>query len=375
MTSRERLLAVLNHELPDRVPVCTYELQAANPDSWEHHEPSYQGLLEFLKPRTDTFLMCGFPWYSFAAGQTETEEWQEGARHHTRMIFHSPLGDLVQHTAWEAKVKTVWTLEHMLKTPDDIPKFLALNFEVQPADFSAFKEQQARLGEAGLMLPSLPDPVCIAAEAFEMSDFLLYTYTEPERMLYFLDALGERLLAQLEVSCKAAAEQLGAKFGEVLFRICGPEYVTPPYMSPDRFNRLVTRYVAKMSEVIHSHGAKMRYHCHGRIAEVVDEILATAPDAVDPLEGPPDGDLTLAEAKRRMGKHTCLMGNLQLRLLEFGTTEEVKQAVTECMQAAKEGGGYVIMPTTAPISVPLSPRTEENYKVFVETALELGGYE
>ena len=70
----------------------------------------------------------------------------------------------------------------------------------------------------------------------------------------------------------------------------------------------------------------------------------------------------------------CICGNLQLKLLEYGSREDVAQAVRNCMAAAKEGGGYIIMPTAAPINVPLAKKTEENYLCFIETALELGEY-
>ncbi|HNT35325.1 MAG TPA: hypothetical protein PKH07_10055, partial [bacterium] len=52
--------------------------------------------------------------------------------------------------------------------------------------------------------------------------------------------------------------------------------------------------------------------------------------------------------------------------------EQVQQAVRECMNAAKVGGGYVIMPTAAPINIPLAKKTEDNYRTFIETALEYG---
>jgi len=32
------------------------------------------------------------------------------------------------------------------------------------------------------------------------------------------------------------------------------------------------------------------------------------------------------------------------------------------------------MPTAAPINIPLSPRTEENYLAFIDAALEYGEY-
>ena len=45
-----------------------------------------------------------------------------------------------------------------------------------------------------------------------------------------------------------------------------------------------------------------------------------------------------------------------------------------CIDDAKRGGRYVIMPTAAPINVPLEKKTEENYICFIESALEYGLY-
>jgi hypothetical protein len=61
-------------------------------------------------------------------------------------------------------------------------------------------------------------------------------------------------------------------------------------------------------------------------------------------------------------------------LLERGTPAEVERAVRECMVAAKPGGRYVIMPTAAPIGVPLARQTEDNYVRFIDTALQCGQY-
>ena len=44
------------------------------------------------------------------------------------------------------------------------------------------------------------------------------------------------------------------------------------------------------------------------------------------------------------------------------------------MASAKEGGGYVIMPTAAPFSSPLPEKTQENYMRYIETAQEYGQY-
>jgi hypothetical protein len=44
------------------------------------------------------------------------------------------------------------------------------------------------------------------------------------------------------------------------------------------------------------------------------------------------------------------------------------------MDAAKDGGGYVLMPTAAPINIPLAPQTEANYLAYLEAAREFGVY-
>ncbi|MCD6518357.1 MAG: hypothetical protein J7M05_00330, partial [Anaerolineae bacterium] len=149
---------------------------------------------------------------------------------------------------------------------------------------------------------------------------------------------------------------------------------TPPFLPPSFFARFVVPYVREMVELIHSKGARVRLHCHGRLRQVLDMIAETGSDALDPCEAPPDGDITLAEIKARVGDKLCLFGNLQPRLLEHGSLEDVERAVKECMEAAKDGGGYVIMPTAAPIESPLRKKAEENYLYFFEYAHKYGQY-
>ena len=103
-------------------------------------------------------------------------------------------------------------------------------------------------------------------------------------------------------------------------------------------------------------------------------VRSTGADGIDPCEGPPDGDITLAEVKERVGDTMCLFGNLQVRVLEHGSRVEVEEAVRECMTSAKQGGGYVIMPTAGTIGSPLPRKTEDNYLCFMDAALKYGSY-
>jgi hypothetical protein len=103
-------------------------------------------------------------------------------------------------------------------------------------------------------------------------------------------------------------------------------------------------------------------------------FLEIGAKALDPIEPPPDGDITLREVKEQYGDKLVLFGNTELKLLEHGTAEEVREAVREQMDSAKAGGGYVLMPTAAPINEPLAPQTERNYFSWIDAGLEFGGY-
>ncbi|MCL5026160.1 MAG: hypothetical protein M1531_06665 [Chloroflexi bacterium] len=66
-------------------------------------------------------------------------------------------------------------------------------------------------------------------------------------------------------------------------------------------------------------------------------------DVMEPLEGPPGGDVDLAEAKRRYGDKISLKGNLNtFQLMLRGTPEDVEGAAKAAIDAAASGGGYIL---------------------------------
>ncbi len=105
---------------------------------------------------------------------------------------------------------------------------------------------------------------------------------------------------------------------------------------------------------------------------MLDEIAAIDPAAIDPIEPPPDGDIDLAELKKRIGGRIVLMGGVELKHLEARDEAFVERLIRDLIAAGKPGGRFAIMPTAGPINIPLAPQTERNYIRFIETALEAG---
>ena len=264
-------------------------------------------------------------------------------------------------------IHTVWTIKHLLEDISDIDKYLSIPFDPQILNMGRFYESMQKLGEKGLMMLSLGDPICDAAELFEMSTFMMYAITEPEKIKYFLDALHERQMFNLKRILKNDVK-------DVIFRICGPEYATPPYLSPDFFHDYVTCYLIEICKEIRAAGGIPRIHSHGKIGKVIEQFVLTDALAIDPVEPLPDGDMELADVKRLYGEKFCIFGNIELRELENSDRKRIDALVKKTMHEAKKGSGFILMPTSAPLNVPLSKKTEENYLQLFESAHEYGKY-
>lgn len=367
LTSKERLLRCIKHQPIDRVPISSYELVGWNENAWENREKSYRVLMNAIRKYTDCIYMMDPDFREMPNPASEIIEWNEGGSNFIKKIFHSPGGDLVSLSRSDAGVHTVWTLKHLLEDIGDIDKYLSLPYQPSEIDMKGFYKEKGKLDDKGLMMISVGDPICLAAELFEMGTFLVYAVTETEKIKYFLDAIHERQMHDLKAILKNDVH-------DVIFRICGPEYATPPYLSPGFFYDFVTCYLLNICKEIKAAGGIPRIHSHGKIAKVIDQFAVTGAEGIDPLEPPPDGDMELAEIKRLYGDKFCLFGNIELKELEVSDRDRIDFLVKKAMDSAKYGSGFVLMPTAAPINIPLSKKTEENYLQMFESALRYGSY-
>ena len=371
MTSRERLLNAIACKPTDRVPVSTYELVGYNSHAFENKEPSYKRLMDTIREKTDCVCM-----WDMRSNQTiaessfpakiDTHDKRVDNHIDTFKTLHTPKGELTATYRVYDNVYTTWNHEHWCKSIDDVDKLMSVPFEPVVYDDSDYARIKSEVNDNGIIMASVGDPANAVIFLMEFGEAMVWAMTETEHFKKTIEEMHRRNMINLENMLKTRTVDL--------YRICGPEVMTPPYLPPSFFNRFVTPYIKEMTEMIHSYGGLVRVHCHGKIDKVLDDILLSGADSIDPCEAPPDGDITLSRLKERTKGRLCIFGNLQLKLLESASSDEVRDTVRRAIEDAKEGGGYVIMPTAAPINVPLAPKTEENYHIFIETALEYGMY-
>lgn len=372
MTSRERLLLAAGGGTPDRVPISAGGLIGYNSRNFENNDPSFKNLMDVIREKTDCITMwrpasTAGVFATAHQAPTETERWREGNTSCVRATIQTPQGPLTRVDKVQDHVHTVWHTERWCKTPEDVDKALSLPYEPPVIDDSDYARVRAELGDNGIIMASVSEAFCVAMELMEFGEATVWAYTEPDHFEKTVRTLHERIMENTRRSLETRVVDL--------YRLVGAEYGTPPYMNAEMFDRFVIPFMAEMVDLIHSYGAKVRVHSHGRVATTLEKMLATGTDGVDPCEAPPDGDITLADAKRLISAYgACLYGNIEFKLLEHGTPQQVRQAVRECMEIAGPGGGFVLMPTAEPIHTPLSPKTEENYYAFIDAALEYGRY-
>lgn len=391
-TSRQRLLTAFECGIPDRVPVNTYELAGFDSRDWYNLQPSYSRLMDLIRRETDCITNwnpSALPAARSAGGEAsapgtayldhclaesgaplkiERTRSRRGRRERIVEEVGTPAGPLRRIIETDPEENTIWQVEHWCKDGSDVDKVLSIPYEPLRYDAGDLPRARAELGERGLVMASLGDPAYIVADLMSMEDFLVWAFSDTGHFGRAVAVVSERVMENLR-------QQLDTCVVDA-YRICGPEYFTPPYHPPEMFERFVLPHVKEMVGIVQRRGAKVRIHCHGKIARVLDMIIETGCDGIDPCEPPPAGDITLDEVKRRcLPAGVSVWGAMQAETLEFSGPAEVRRQVKQCMDMAKEGGGYVFLPCAAPISSELSPGAEAGYRAMIEAALEFGAYD
>lgn len=371
MQSRERLLAALRCETPDRVPVTLYEHTIYN-DGWANREPSYAPLLALEAEHGDSFVRAPIDVPVFLEDPNSvhgTEEQHADGSVVRTVEVQTPRGTLKAVSRRDPGQMTYWQIKPLLETDQDIRAFLSIPETPAEVNVERLVELEKRVGEKGVLLFSLGDAIGHVVGLFDFEEFVLRATSDDGPILDLLDKAQEQVLR--------AIRTIGREVKDAAFRLWGPEYCGAPLMNPKKFfPRYVLHRDKEATEAIHATGNFSIIHAHGRLDAILDMIAEIGADALEPLETLPlpTADVTLADVKKRIGSKMCLMGAVQAVTLECGTPEDVRQQVREAIEAGSAGGGFVLLPTAAPFMVPLTEQVLANAQAMYQAAHEFGAY-
>ena len=378
---RERLMATLRGQPVDRPAVNFYEIggfkvDLDDPDSFNvYNAPDWRPLVELAEQHTDIIRLMS-PVRSRSFDPTSStispihreffrdESWLEGTCRIARTTVTVAGRTMTQTTRRDRDLDTVWTTEHLLKDGDDLKAYLEIPDEAfaETVDVSPLEAEEVELGDKGIVMVDTEDPLCAAATLFSMEEYTITALTDP--------ALFHQLLEKQARRIHARTEQVSRLLPGRLWRIYGPEYATPPYLPPRLFEEYVVRYVEPMVRMIQAHGGFARIHSHGRLEDVLDHIAGMEPDALDPIEPPPQGDVQLGYVREHYGKQLVLFGNIEIADVENLPPNQFEEKVKRALHEGTtgDGRGFVLTPSAAPYGRTISRTTMSNYETMVRLA-------
>jgi uroporphyrinogen decarboxylase len=381
MTGRERVLAALAHEEPDRVPIVIGGTNATGIKM-----KSYRNLAKLL---------------GIEPGDRCIYDWPELG---TALPVEPVLERLGADTRAVLDRFPSWVYERARSRPahaDFVDDWGTGNKEIEPgnwypgihplADAASIAEIEA------YPWPDMDDPTRVAhvrAEARALAadgryavigcPWLLFPF-ERAQSLRGLDNVLMDLAAEPEFSaalfwkieglCKTLMGHFLDEAGDTLDMIkIGDDLGMQEnlLMSPSTYRELLKPVHADLIAFIKSKTkAKIFFHTDGDVYDLVPDLIEIGVDILNPIQSGAGRMSDLPRLKREFGKHLVFCGAIDTqRVLPYGSPAEVRAEVKRVIDILGPGGGYML----AAVHTVMNEVPPENILAMVDAAREYGVY-
>ena len=197
-----------------------------------------------------------------------------------------------------------------------------------------------------------------------MDNFLMDLVAQPAKVEALLDALMERHLAVLERTCRSVGDVADVvRFGDDLGTNGGP------FMSPKIYRQLFKPRHAMLCDYVHRHSQMKTFlHSCGSIRALMPDLIEAGYDVINPVQTDCRG-MDAAGLKTDFGQAICFWGGGcdTRHVLPRGTPREVKDHVKRRLDVFMPGGGFVfntvhnILPEAPPRNIVAMYKAIEEY--------------
>lgn len=347
MTPKERWLAVLNGEKPDRLPMdywgtdeTTQKMMAylGCDDEWAMFEH-----LHIDRPVTVSPDYVGPPLASdtdMYGCRYKTISYSDGAGVYEECVYHPLAG---YESIEEIEGNFIW------------PTADWFDYSAIPSQVVGKERYPIRGGGS--------EPFLIYKKLRGMEQAYMDLALNPELVHYCLDQLfafcrenTTRIYEQLpgQVNISYVAEDFGGQ--ETLL------------FSPQMIKTFLIPRMKRMIDLAHEAGAYAFFHSDGAIREIIPAMLKAGIDVLNPIQWRSPG-MERAALKRDFGDHVVFHGGVDnQQTLPFGSVEDVREEVITNIELLGADGGYILAPCHN-IQV-ISP--PENVVAMYEAGYEFG---
>lgn len=359
MNPRERLLAVMRGKPIDRVPIKLEKFQFQN--LAEIQDPGIKEISSRIIDETTYLIGYGtgvnrhLVTPANSIRDIDKQEKDDGSVISTHQI-ETPKGPLTYIIGTNKISETAWTIKYPCETLEDIDKIRSVPWELPKEQLLVDKiELPEDFAQRGLVVSGISSPFVCVAGMMSYEYYLELCAAEYELIRELTQVCFDRIYASLDFVLN--------NYDIEYVWMGGSEWLTPPMGSPKLYEELVHNFEQPLIERMHEAGAISHVHCHGNVRSTIEMVIERGGDFFEPVEPPPDGDITMAEAKAVVNGRMTLGGNIESRIIEDGTIDEVEKAV----YAAFEGGkNRMILQTTAGPICEMTPKMVKNYHKMID---------
>jgi len=321
MNPRERWLAVLNRQKPDRIPMDYWGTSEATEKTMAYLNCHSER--EMLEKLHVDFVVEVKPAYVGPPIPAQNDEFgckyqnvPYGTGEYEECVFH-PL----------ALFESVEEIKRSYTWPD--PDWW---------DYSEIKKQ-VRGNERYPILGGNYEPLLIYKKLRGEEQAYMDMALNPEIVHFCLDRLlhlgyenTRRILEQIpdKVALSYVAEDMGAQ-ADLLF-------------SPAHIHEFLISRMKKVIELVHQAGAFVFHHNDGSIRRIIPDMIEAGIDILNPIQWRCE-NMDRALLKQDFGDSVVFHGGMDnQQTLPFGTVDDVKEEVLENLRILGNGGGYILAP-------------------------------
>ena len=355
MTHKERLLTALNHEEPDRVPICAWYTPEAEKRLLRH--------LGVDSERTETYKAAGgvvpilmehdflISWVGPCTGyyarpdREYTDEWGIGWK-----WFDYQFGaftEMVRHPLAGIKDPSEFELPDFSR--EDRYHGARLLIDEYGEEYGIMGGLACTLFELAWYLRGLEQ---VLVDIATNRDFF-HAYLD--KLMGWIEVAGRKFV-QLGVDIVWIGDDFGAQNRMMISPALFREFFKP------RYARLFAEWKRINPRV------KIAFHSDGYITPIIADLVEIGLDILNPVQ---PKSMDPAEVKRNFGDRLALWGTIDIQeVMPFGTPEDVRNEIRLRVRTAGRGGGLILAPAhNIQAEVPL-----ENILAFYSAAKECGRY-
>ena len=279
MDSRERILAAMSWQEPDRVPLTIYDWMI--PRGADERELRRLGLC----------IITRLPAHCLEhrEAQFASLEYWDGGRRMVRRTIQTPVGEVSQVAQLDTAYGSSWILEHYIKRPED---YRVMEFMYRDAiyrdNYRAIQEARDALGGDGFVIVRVAKgPIQeMLYQMMGLERFSIDLYERRDLVDSLYDVIVSRYDDLYELAAEAPAEILQSA-----------DNITSDVVGKERFRRYCMPCYARRMRQISGTGKQLAVHMDGRLRRLIELIGEAQFNIVEALTPTPVGDVSVKDAR------------------------------------------------------------------------------